>query len=92
MPIRYTNRLKRDYKREKTGLHGKKLHAMLEQFISALRENKPLPQRYFDHSLSGEWSDYRDCHLKPDLVLIYRKLDDGALELVRMGPHSELGL
>jgi mRNA interferase YafQ len=49
------------------------------------------------HSLSGqqcvgEWSDHRDCHIRPDLVLIYRKPDDHNLELVRLGSHSELGL
>jgi mRNA interferase YafQ len=92
MLIRYTKRFKRDFEREKNGLHGKKLLATLDELISLLRENKPLPRRFFDHPLSGEWSDYRDCHLKPDLVLIYRRLDDGVLELVRMGLHSELGL
>ena len=54
MLIRYSKRFKRDYKREKTGLHGKKLKAMLEEFISVLRENQPLPQRWFDHPLPGE--------------------------------------
>ncbi|MCW5584238.1 MAG: type II toxin-antitoxin system mRNA interferase toxin, RelE/StbE family, partial [Gammaproteobacteria bacterium] len=39
-----------------------------------------------------EWADHRDCHIKPDLVLIYRKPDDDTLELVRLGSHSELGL
>lgn len=44
------------------------------------------------NALSGEWQDFRDCHLRPDLVLIYRKPDEKALELIRMGSHSELGL
>ena len=39
-----------------------------------------------------EWADHRDCHVKPDLVLIYRKPDEETLELVRLGSHSELGL
>ena len=42
--------------------------------------------------LSEEWSDHRDCHIRPDLVLIYRKPNDYSLELVRLGSHSELGL
>ena len=49
-------------------------------------------QRHLDHPLSGEWSDHRDCHIKPDLILIYRKPDDDHLDLVRLGSHSELGL
>ncbi len=51
-----------------------------------------LPRRYFDHQLSGEWNDHRDCHVRPDLILIYRKPDDANLELVRLGSHSELGM
>jgi mRNA interferase YafQ len=51
----------------------------------------PLPHRYFDHPLSGEWSGFRDCHIRPDLVLIYEKPDAHKLRLVRLGSHSELG-
>ena len=90
--IRYTNRFKRDYKREKTGRHGKTLDADLMQILTLLAADTPLPRRNFDHALSGEWNDHRDCHIKPDLVLIYRKPDNDSLELVRLGSHSELGL
>ena len=55
-------------------------------------QDEPLPHRYFDHPLGGEWKDHRDCHIRPDLILIYRKPDDASLELVRLGSHSELGL
>jgi mRNA interferase YafQ len=48
--------------------------------------------RNFEYPLSGEWSDHRDCHLMPNLILIYRRPDDDSLELVRLGSHSELGL
>jgi len=44
------------------------------------------------HPLAGEWKDFRDCHVRPDLVLIYRKPDNATLDLVRLGSHSELGL
>ena len=50
------------------------------------------PGGIFDHPLSGEWSDHRDCHIRPDLILIYRKPDETSLELVRLGSHGELGL
>lgn len=59
--------------------------------MTLLASDEPPPRRYFDHALGGEWSDYRDCHIWPDLVLIYRKPDDATLELVRLGSHSELG-
>ena len=40
--------------------------------------------------LTGDWVDHRDCHIKPGLILIYRKPDDDHLDLVRLGSHSEL--
>jgi mRNA interferase YafQ len=64
----------------------------LKEAIDLLAADKPLPQRYVDHQLVGEWKDYRDCHIRPDLILIYRKPDTDTLELVRLGSHSELGL
>jgi mRNA interferase YafQ len=42
--------------------------------------------------LTGDWKDHRDCHIKPDLVLIYRKPEDSVLHLVRLGSHAELSL
>ncbi|CAK0778691.1 mRNA interferase YafQ [Azospirillaceae bacterium] len=60
--------------------------------VNVLAADMPLLHRNADHALTGEWVDHRDCHLRPDLVLIYRKPDDDNLELVRLGSHSELGL
>jgi mRNA interferase YafQ len=90
--VKYTSRFKRDYRREQSGRHGKKLDAMLMKAVNLLAVDMPLPRRYFDHPLSGEWNDHRDCHIKPDLILIYRKPDADSVELVRLGSHSELGL
>ncbi len=60
--------------------------------VTLLAADMPLPRQNSDHALSGEWGDCRDCRLRPDLILIYRKPDDDSLELVRLGSHSELGL
>lgn len=90
--VNYTSRFKRDYRREKSGRHGKKLDTLLMEVVDKLAEDTPLPRRNLDHPLTGEWSDHRDCHIRPDLVLIYRKPDDISLDLVRLGSHSELGL
>jgi mRNA interferase YafQ len=90
--VRYTKRFQRDYKREQSGIHGKRLDALLMEIVDLLAVDEPLPPRNRDHALSGEWSDCRDCHIRPDLVLIYRKPDADSLELVRLGSHSELGL
>lgn len=57
--------------------------------IKQLQLGKELPEKYVDHALSGNWKGYRDCHVKPDLVLIY-KAENGILKLARIGSHSEL--
>ena len=90
--VRYTGRFKRDYRREKSGVLGKKLDALLAGMVDLLIADKPLPRRNADHQLTGEWKDHRDCHVRPNLVLIYRLPDADTLEMVRLGSHSELGL
>lgn len=57
--------------------------------IKQLQLGNVLPEKYVDHPLSGNWAGYRDCHIKPDLVLIY-KIDTNTLKLARIGSHSEL--
>jgi mRNA interferase YafQ len=90
--VKHTSRFRRDYQREKSGRHGRRLDADLLATVTLLAKDEPLPRRYFDHRLGGEWNDHRDCHIRPDLILIYRKPDETSLELVRLGSHSELGL
>jgi mRNA interferase YafQ len=91
--IKHSKRFKRDYRREKSGVLGKKLDALLREALEFLVVDAPLPKRYKDHLLVGDWGDWkdhRDCHIRADLVLIYRKPDLESLELVRLGSHSEL--
>jgi len=87
-----TGQFRRDYKREKKGQHRSTLDAELFVILNALVADQPLEPRCCDHALIGDWSDHRDCHVKPDLVLIYQKPDTETLLLVRLGSHSELGL
>ena len=88
--IRRSTAFKRDYKREKRGPHGKELEGRLRGVVTSLAEDRPLQPSFSDHPLSGAWSGYRDCHVWPDLVLIYAKPDKKSLDLVRLGSHSEL--
>ena len=92
MKLERTKRFKQDYKREAKGRHRKTLDESFIEVLKLLLENRPLAEKYKDHALTGDWSDHRDCHIKPDLVLIYRKPNKKLLQLVRMGSHSELGL
>jgi len=82
---------KKDFRRiQKQPRHTKDLAAILSNVLSLLAADASLPPALNDHSLQGEWAGYRECHLKPDLLLIYRKTDDNALRLARLGSHSEL--
>ena len=89
--IRLTTKFKRDYRRAISGQIGRKLPELLADVLRMLVADDTLPPQNRDHALTGKWSNHRDCHLRPDLVLIYRKPDDHSLELVRLGSHSELG-
>lgn len=90
--IERTGQFKKDYKREAKGQHRKTISDDLGSIISKLANDEPLAPKHRDHPLIGEWKDHRDCHVKPDLVLIYRKPDERTLQLVRLGSHSELSL
>jgi mRNA interferase YafQ len=81
---------KRDYRREAKGRHRVTLDDELMSVLTALANDKPLEMRHRDHDLSGDWAGYRECHIKPDLLLIYRKPSAGILRLARLGSHSEL--
>jgi|ERR1700684_3774338 mRNA interferase YafQ len=81
---------KRDYKREERGQHRATLDETLVRVLEALVDDAPLEARHGDHELSGDWSGYRECHIKPGLLLIYRKPDQNTLGLARLGSHSEL--
>ncbi|WP_338862848.1 type II toxin-antitoxin system YafQ family toxin [Mycetohabitans rhizoxinica] len=81
---------KRDYKREAKGQHRTTLDDVLKPVLFALATDQSLATRYRDHDLSGDWAGYRECHIKPDLLLIYRKSDSDTLRLARLGSHSQL--
>jgi mRNA interferase YafQ len=88
--IERTGQFKRDFKREQRGRYAAQLTSLLPEVIGRLAQDEELPARFKDHNLSGDWSDHRECHIKPDLLLIYRKPDEHVLQLVRMGSHAEL--
>lgn len=89
--IERTTQFKRDFKREMRGRHRATLSADLSAVVADLAADIPLAPRLRDHALTGNWTDHRDCHVKPDLVLIYRLVGAETLQLVRLGSHAELG-
>ena len=88
--IDYTNQFKRDYKREKKSSNNRDLDSKLVELLDLLGSDILLPKRFRDHALKGEYSGTRECHVKPDLLLIYFKSNETLITLVRLGSHSDL--
>lgn len=89
--IEYASAFKKDYKRVKASpRHAKDAESLLTAVLKLLVADRPLPTANRDHTLTGDWVGYRECHVKPDLLLIYRKPDAATLRLARFGSHSEL--
>jgi mRNA interferase YafQ len=88
--IERTNAFRRDFKREVRGQHRRDIEDLLRSAITLLAEDRLLPAKNRDHAVTGEWNDFRECHLKPDVLLIYRRIAGDVLQVVRMGSHSEL--
>ncbi len=84
----YTTAFKRDVKLAVR--RGKDIEKV-KTVIRLLCSQEPLPPALHDHPLQGDYAGFRDCHVEPDLVLIYRIVDE-QLELicVRLGSHSDL--
>jgi mRNA interferase YafQ len=88
--IERSTAFKRDYKRETRSRHGVALDEVLLPVLLVLANDESLEPRHRDHDLTGNWAGYRECHIKPDLLLIYRKPDSETLWLARLGSHGEL--
>ncbi len=90
--IERASAFKKDFKRVSKRQRGAEVEGLLREALSYLLNDRPLPAKYKDHPLTGDWIDFRDCHLRPDLVLIYRLEGNVVLQLTRLGSHSDLSL
>ena len=80
--------MKRDAKRMKK--RGKDM-SKLSIALNLLAGRKPMPERYFDHQLTGNLKDFRECHLEPDWLLVYQVYEDIlVLSATGTGTHSDL--
>ncbi len=84
-PVR-SAQFKRDVKRVQK--RGKDM-ARLKVLLTLLVEQSPLPAAYLDHPLRGDWKGYRDAHIEPDWLLLYR-VEGEELHLARTGSHADL--
>ena len=87
LTLEYSSQFKKDFKK----ITKLPIPDIVEvgKIISTLQQGEVLDAKYVDHPLAGNWNGFRDCHIKPDLVLIYR-VHDSLLQLARIGTHSEL--
>ncbi len=84
----WTTKFKKDYK---LALKRHMDIALLDDIIRALSYGDVLPKKNKDHALTGDWAGYRECHILPDWLLIYRLEDDVlVLTLTRTGTHGDL--
>ncbi len=88
--IEWTGAFKRDFKRLKAMPRHRDVETLLPAMIELLAHDRTVPERHRDHALVGNWKNHRECHLKPDLLLIYKLPDTQTLRLVRIGSHSDL--
>ena len=84
--LKVATRFKRDVKRFK---HNKLVQDKLEDIIKLLLKGKKLPEKNRDHDLVGNYMNHRECHITPDILLIYKEKGD-YISLERIGSHSEL--
>jgi len=87
LKIRYSNHFKKDFKKVRN-LPLSDLKVIFE-VISTLEKGLTLDKKHKDHELSGNWANFRECHIKPDQLLIY-KINSNELQLARIGTHSDL--
>lgn len=83
LKLERSNAFKRDFRK-----HGD-LDTALIEVLYLLLNNEPLPAKYKDHDLIGNYKGFRECHIKPDLLLVYKR-EGEYLQLARLGSHSEL--
>ena len=85
--IIYSKSYKKDIKKL-----NKQMLSEVEVVLDILASGEKLDEKYCDHALQGALKDFRDCHIRPDLILIYRIYkDELILNAVRIGSHSDLG-
>jgi len=86
--VKFTSQFKKDYKSAKK--RGLKVE-LLDDIITSLALGIPLPEKNKDHALTGNWNGFRECHIQPDWLLIYRVENDIlTLTVTRTGTHSDL--
>ena len=86
--VKFTTAYKKSYKlMKKRGLDV----SLLDEVVDLLRQGKQLDEKYHDHGLTGDYVGFRECHVKPDWLLIYLIENDIlTLTLVDTGTHSDL--
>ena len=90
--IEKSTQFKKDYRKAVKSISQSALDERLGFVVRCLLADQQLPESFKDHALKANWKGHRDCHVFPDLVLIYRLQGDSVLRLVRLGSHSDLSL
>lgn len=85
---KYSKKFKKDIKKFE---HQRAVMLALREVIESILQTQPLEEKYCNHSLVGNWIGHKECHIKPDILLIYKlEENDEYLFLERLGSHSDL--
>lgn len=90
LELELATQFKRDLKKI---VKQKKNQDLLDSIIEQLQNEKLLDSKHKDHNFSGNWNGYRECHITPDWLLIYKIIKDDCIQLLRLsrtGSHSDL--
>ena len=88
LDLRFTSKFEKDYKLIKKRNYD---ISKLKTVVLMLRNREQLPAKYLDHALNGKYTGYRECHIEPDWLLVYKIEDENLiLTLIRTGTHSDL--
>lgn len=87
------NKFRRDFRLESRGIYRSLLDlpdGELWKVVQMLANNIPLSQKYRDHALHGDWEGSRECHIRPDFLLVYTYIGNDGLYLERLGSHAKI--
>ncbi len=84
--LEFTSKFKKDIKKFQ---HKEKEKKILNSVLKELKSKGKPDKKYYPHKLKGEYNDFFECHVLPDLLLIWKE-EENIIKLVRLGSHSEL--
>lgn len=89
--LKYSKKFSKSLRKISNSVGGKKILQEVETFLQILEQGNKIPESYKDHQLHGDYREYRECHIRGDVLIVYRKEEDIVfITLIDIGSHSYL--